>query len=78
MAKKLERSTEDKWLAGVCGGISAYTGVDANLVRLAVALLTVLGAGSLAAIYVLAWIIMPKQQRPGSQTIAHEPPPPSV
>lgn len=78
MAKKLARSTEDKWIGGICGGIADYTGVDANLVRLAVAVLTIVGVGSVVVIYLLAWIIMPKATPPGAQTIAHEPPPPSA
>lgn len=76
--KRLERSTDDKWFGGVCGGIATYTGTDANLVRLLVVVGTVLGLGSLIIIYVAAWIIMPVALPPGSQTIVHEPPPPSV
>ena len=60
--KKLTRSTEDKWLGGVCGGLAAYTGLDANLIRLVVAVTTVLGAGSVAIAYLVAWVIMPKPQ----------------
>ena len=78
MAKKLARSTEDKWIGGICGGIADYTGVDANLVRLATVVLTLVGVGSVVVIYLLAWIIMPKATPPGPQTIAHEPPPPSA
>ncbi|WP_019143554.1 PspC domain-containing protein [Aeromicrobium massiliense] len=60
MSKKLTRSSDDKWLAGVCGGLAEYTGIDANLVRLVVAVTTVLGAGSVAIAYLVAWAIMPK------------------
>lgn len=60
MSKKLTRSSDDKWLAGVCGGLAEYTGIDANLVRLVVAVTTVLGAGSVAIAYLVAWVIMPK------------------
>ena len=35
--KKLTRNRDDKWLGGVCAGIADYTGIDANLVRLIVA-----------------------------------------
>ncbi|MGJ9411472.1 PspC domain-containing protein [Aeromicrobium sp. CF4.19] len=78
MGKKLQRSTDDKWIGGVCGGVARYAGIDANLVRLIVVIATVLGLGSLILIYLLAWLIMPQQAPPGSQTIAHEPPPPSA
>lgn len=58
--KRLVRSSNDKWFGGVCGGLGEYTGVDANLVRLAVAVGTVLGLGSLIIAYIVAWILMPK------------------
>lgn len=58
--KRLVRSDDDRWIAGVCGGLAEYTGVDAGLIRLAVAVATVLGLGSLILAYVVAWIIMPK------------------
>lgn len=60
MSKQLQRSTSDKWIGGVCGGIAEYTGWDATLIRLAVALTTLLGVGSPVLIYLIAWIIMPK------------------
>jgi phage shock protein C len=58
--KRLERSNDDRWIGGVCGGLAEYTGVDAGLIRLVVALGTILGFGSLIVAYVVAWIIMPK------------------
>jgi phage shock protein C len=86
--KKLTRSRDDKWIGGVCGGIAAYTGLDANLIRLVVAVVTVLGAGSLLVAYVIAWILIPAAQRNGHQavwtqgpdapTTGSEPAPPSA
>jgi phage shock protein C len=58
--RRLARSADDRWLGGVCGGVAAYAGVDANLVRLLVVLGTVLGLGSLLVVYVIAWILMPQ------------------
>jgi phage shock protein C len=69
--KKLTRSPDDKWLAGVCGGVSDYTGIDANLVRLVLAICTILGAGSLIIGYVVAWVLMPK--RPRQETVWIQP-----
>lgn len=59
--KRLQRSTDDRWVGGVCGGLAAYTGVDANLIRIVVAVATLLGAGSLILAYVVAWVLMPKE-----------------
>ena len=38
--KKLTRSRSDRMLAGVCGGLAAYFGLDPSLVRIGYALLT--------------------------------------
>jgi phage shock protein PspC (stress-responsive transcriptional regulator) len=57
--KRLVRSSDDRWLGGVCGGLARYLGVDSNLVRLLVVVGTVLGLGSLVVAYVVAWILMP-------------------
>lgn len=62
--KRLQRSIDDRWIGGVCGGLADYTGVDAGLIRLIVAVATILGAGSLIVAYVVAWIIMPKAEWP--------------
>lgn len=58
--KRLQRSIDDRWIGGVCGGIADYTGADANLVRLIVVVGTLLGFGSLIVAYLVAWLIMPK------------------
>lgn len=58
--KRLTRSRDDRWIAGVCGGVAKYTGMDANLVRLLVVLGTVLGFGSLIVVYIIAWILVPE------------------
>lgn len=59
--KRLYRSRTDKRIAGICGGIAEYFGVDSTLVRLLVALF-VLVAGTGVLAYILAWLIIP--QRP--------------
>jgi phage shock protein PspC (stress-responsive transcriptional regulator) len=59
--RRLVRSREDRWLAGVCGGVAEFAGIDANLVRLVVVLGTVLGLGSLLVVYVVMWLLMPQQ-----------------
>ncbi|MFC3998146.1 PspC domain-containing protein [Nocardiopsis sediminis] len=57
--KSLRRSNSQRILTGVCGGIGEYVGVDANLVRLAFAVFTLLG-GSGVLLYVIAWLVMPE------------------
>lgn len=56
--RKLYRSTYDKKLAGVCGGLAAYFGIDATLVRLLwIVASLIFGSGIL--LYILAAIIIP-------------------
>lgn len=75
--KKLTRSTEDKWIGGVCGGLAQYTGIDANLIRLAVAVAAVLGFGTLVLAYLVAWVIMPRPADPWSDVSDAPPRPPA-
>jgi phage shock protein C len=58
--KRLLRSRDDRWLAGVCGGVAEYAGVDATLVRLLVVLGTIFSGGCLLFAYVAAWVLMPE------------------
>jgi signal transduction histidine kinase/phage shock protein PspC (stress-responsive transcriptional regulator) len=56
----LRRSTDDRVVAGVCGGIGARLGVDPVVVRLVVVVLTVAnGLGLLA--YAVAWVVVPER-----------------
>jgi phage shock protein PspC (stress-responsive transcriptional regulator) len=54
------RSTDDKMLAGVCGGLGRYLGVDPVLLRVVLALLTVFG-GAGAVIYIAMWLLLPEE-----------------
>ena len=56
--KKLTKSY-DKKIAGVCGGIAEYFGIDPTLVRLGCALGFFLSGGQLFLLYVLLAIVMP-------------------
>ncbi len=56
--KRLCRSQTDKKIAGVCGGVAEYFGIDSTLVRLGWILFTFAGGSGILA-YVIAWIIMP-------------------
>ena len=57
--KKLYRSTTDVMVAGICGGIAEYFGIDSSLIRIGfVILLLNFGSGFLA--YLILWFIIPK------------------
>ncbi|GEM32653.1 PspC domain-containing protein [Nocardia neocaledoniensis] len=59
-ARRFTRSTSDKWIAGVCGGIAEYFGWNANIVRL-VFVVSCLLPGPQFLIYLILWIMMPKK-----------------
>lgn len=58
---ELRRSSQDRWLGGVCGGISRITGIDAWIWRLLFTLL-VLCVGTGLFVYILLWIFVPEDQ----------------
>lgn len=59
MSKRLYISNKDKKIAGVCGGIAEYFGIDSTLVRLAWILFVFAGGAGIIG-YILAALIMPK------------------
>ena len=58
--KKLYKSSTDKKLAGVCGGIAEYFNIDSTLVRLGWVVFCALGGSGLLA-YIIMAIIMPSR-----------------
>ena len=57
---KLRRSRSDRWLGGVCGGLAPATGLPAWVWRLVFVSLSLCG-GTGAVLYVLLWILLPKE-----------------
>ncbi len=58
--KRLYRSVDERLLAGVCGGLSDYFGIDPVIFRLVFIILTISG-GSGILLYLLFWLIVPRQ-----------------
>ena len=58
--KQLYKSSTNKKVAGVCGGIGEYFGIDPTIVRLGFVALSLLAGGGLA-VYIIAAIIMPER-----------------
>ena len=56
--KRLMRTSGDKVIGGVCGGIAKFTRIDPTLLRIATLLLMLFGGLSLW-IYIILWIFMP-------------------
>ncbi|NIM94607.1 MAG: PspC domain-containing protein [Anaerolineales bacterium] len=57
--RRLYRSTEDRWLAGVCGGIGEYFSLDPTIVRLLFILIAFAFGGGIL-VYLLLWLIIPE------------------
>ncbi|HEY2637244.1 MAG TPA: PspC domain-containing protein, partial [Solirubrobacteraceae bacterium] len=56
--RRLTRSTEDRVIGGVCGGLGRYFSIDPVIFRIAaVALVVIGGAGIL--LYLAAWLLVP-------------------
>ncbi len=58
--KKLYRSTRDKYLGGVCGGIARYFNVDPVIIRLIFFIAAVMGGGGIIA-YIVLWAVLPEE-----------------
>lgn len=56
--KRLHKSRNDRVLAGVCGGIAEFFGIDPTLVRLAWAVMIFFG-GSGLLLYIICALIIP-------------------
>ena len=62
MAKKLFRSTTDKMIGGVCGGIAQYLEIDSTIVRIISAVIILFTYGAGLAAYIVAWILVPEDE----------------
>lgn len=60
--QKLTRSRSDKMLAGICGGMAEYFGLDPSLVRIGYALLTLFTAFAGIPVYLIMWFIVPEKR----------------
>ncbi len=56
--RKLYRSRSESMIAGVCGGLANYFGMDPTIMRLIFLLLLFLGGNGLL-IYLILWIVVP-------------------
>ncbi|MBD2847166.1 PspC domain-containing protein [Paenibacillus sp. IB182496] len=59
--KKLYRSTRDKKLLGLCGGVAELLNIDATLLRVLFIVAVIFSSGALILVYVLAGLVVPKE-----------------
>jgi len=67
--RPLRRPYSDRMLAGVAAGFAQYLGVDATIVRVALAVLTVIG-GAGVPLYIAGWLLIPEEG--ATQSIASD------
>ena len=67
-AKRLYRSRSDRWLAGICGGLGHYFGLDPTLIRVLFILFGLVVGGGLL-FYIILWIIIPLEPDPAAPQI---------
>lgn len=61
--RRLTRSSHDRLWAGVAGGVAEYFDLDPSLVRLLFVLAAIVTWGAAVAVYIAAWIILPRDNR---------------
>jgi phage shock protein C len=64
---QLKRTSGDKMIAGVCGGLARYFNIDPVIVRL-LFVLAVFAGGVSPLIYLVLWIVMPLDVQPVATT----------
>ncbi len=67
--RALCRPHSDRMLAGVAAGFAQYLGADATIVRIALAVLTVIG-GAGVPLYIAGWLLIPEEG--ATQSIASD------
>ena len=60
MTRRLARSRDDRWIAGVCSGLGRRFGIPSNMVRL-IFVISCLLPGPQFLIYLALWIVLPQE-----------------
>lgn len=59
--KKLYRSTTDRKIAGICGGLADFTGIDSTIWRLIFIVLALPGGVPGVLPYIIMWVVVPQE-----------------
>ncbi|WP_308501535.1 PspC domain-containing protein [uncultured Alistipes sp.] len=60
--RHLYRSRNERIIAGICGGLAEYFGLNVSKLRIALVILFLLGGLSLW-VYIILWLIVPQAPR---------------
>jgi phage shock protein C len=61
VTKRLYRSRKDRMLAGVCGGLATYMGIDPTIVRLIFVISVFVTFSTSFFLYLIFWLIIPEE-----------------
>lgn len=62
MGRKLYLSDKNRKIAGVCGGLADYFGIDSTIVRILWALAVMVSYGTGFILYLVFWLIVPREK----------------
>ncbi|HJH75576.1 PspC domain-containing protein [Xylanibacter rarus] len=62
IGRKLYLSDKDRKIAGVCGGLADYFGIDSTIVRILWALAVMVSYGTGFILYLVFWLIVPRER----------------
>ena len=66
--RKLKRSADGAFVAGICAGIARRLDIDPVLVRIAAVVLTIATGGLAVVAYGLLWVVLPVAPKAGKET----------
>jgi phage shock protein C len=59
--RTLRRSRSDRRIAGVCGGLARYFGIDSTIIRIIFVLLALPGGVPGTLLYLILWVVLPEE-----------------
>ncbi|GAA4526522.1 MULTISPECIES: PspC domain-containing protein [Nonomuraea] len=59
-SKQLRRTHKGRILGGVCSGVGEYVGIDPNIIRIGLAIVTLFG-GLGIGVYAIGWLLLPEE-----------------
>ena len=60
--KQLRRSSTNKMVAGICGGIADHFGIQAIIVRITLVATALISIGLPVVLYAIAWLLIPEEE----------------
>ena len=62
--KKFHRSSSQKMIAGVCGGLAEYFGLDVMIIRIIFVVAALVGSAGIW-VYIILWLVLKEEPASG-------------